>query len=127
MLAECERDASFILPCALRPCALVLFYLAPCALAFLFLYLGGRAWGPGSSAAGKRKGPRRALALCVVLEAISQLSDTFGLSGVERLEQLFCCVAIFARINDFFQRGDNGLNFSDAKINADLDFQWVCV
>jgi len=31
MLAECGRDASFILPCAL-----VSFYLAPCALAFFF-------------------------------------------------------------------------------------------
>jgi len=91
MLAECGRYASFILPCALvsfylAPCALVSFYLAPCALAFLFLCPGGRALDPGSIAAGKRKGPRRALALCVVLEAVSQLSNTFRLGGIERLE-----------------------------------------
>ena len=81
MLAECGRYASFILPCAL-----VSFYLAPCALAFLFLCPGGRALDPGSIAAGKRKGPLRALALCVVLEAVSQLSNTFRLGGIERLE-----------------------------------------
>jgi len=63
MLAECGRDASFILPCALvsfylAPCALAFFLcLAPCALAFLFLCPGGRARDPGSSAAGKEKGP----------------------------------------------------------------------
>jgi len=95
MLAECGRYASFILPCALvsfylAPCALAFFLcLAPCALAF-FLCPGGRARDPGSSAAGKRKGPLRALALCVVLEAVSQLPDALGLGGVERLEQLFC-------------------------------------
>ena len=122
MLAECGRYASFILPCAL-----VSFYLAPCALAFLFLCPGGRARDPGSIAAGKRKGPRRALALCVVLEAVSQLSNTFRLGGIERLEQFSCRVGILACLNDFFQRGDNGLDFADAEINANLDFKRVGV
>ena len=72
MLAECERNASFILPCALRLCGpAVLFSLRPCGPASLFYYMLGRAVAryaravvPGSSAAGKSKGPRRALALC---------------------------------------------------------------
>jgi len=45
----------FFLPCALRPGFFLC--LAPCALAFLFLCPGGRARDPGSSAAGKEKGP----------------------------------------------------------------------
>ena len=130
MLAECERNASFILPCALRLCGpAVLFSLRPCGsaalpLSFIVIQAGQ---DPDPRAAGKRKGPRRALALCVVLEAVSQLSDTFGLGGVERLEQFSCRVGIFARLNNFFQRGDNGLDFANTEINADLDFKRVCV
>jgi len=65
----------------------------PCGPASLFYYMLGRAVAryaravvPGSSAAGKSKGPRRALVLCVVLEAVSQLPDALGLGGIERLE-----------------------------------------
>ena len=127
MLAEYDQYASFILPCALRPCALALLFflrLAPLLVSFIVIQAGQ---DPDPRAAGKRKGPRRALALCVVLEAVSQLSDTFGLGGVERLEQFSCRVGIFARLNNFFQRGDNGLDFANTEINADLDFQWICV
>ncbi len=42
---------------------------------------------PGSIAAGKRKGPRRALALCVGFETRLQLFDAFGSGNLERLEQ----------------------------------------
>jgi len=37
----------------------------------------------GSSAAGKSKGPRRALALCVGFEAVSNLPDALGFGGLE--------------------------------------------
>ena len=50
---------------------------------------------PGSIAAGKRKGPRRALALhCVVVEAFSKLFDAFGSGALERLEHRVCAVVV---------------------------------
>ena len=127
MLAEYDQYASFILPCALRPCALALLFflrLAPLLVSFIVIQAGQ---DPDPRAAGKRKGPRRALALCVVLEAVSQLSNTFRLGSIERLEQFSCRVCILACLNDLFQRGNNGLDFADAEINADLDFKRVCV
>ena len=119
------RPASFILwdicglaPCALRPG----FSVCLSALAGR----GPRIQGRGSSAAGKSKGPRRALALCVGFEAVSNLSDALGFGCFELAQQIFYLPTIFA-LGFGLKNSDDCLNFVEPQIHVDLDLAHVCV
>ena len=80
----------------------------------------------GSSAAGKSKGPRRALALCVGFEAVSNLSDALGFGGLELAEQILDLPSVFT-LGAGLKFRDDRFDFVDPKVHADLDLAYVCV
>ncbi len=74
----------------------------------------------GSSAAGKSEGPRRALALCVVLEAVSNLPDALGFGGLELAQQVLDLPSVVALGLGLKDR-DDCFDFVDPQIHVDLD------
>ena len=80
----------------------------------------------GSSAAGKSKGPRRALALCVGFEAVSNLPDALGLGGLELAQQIPNLPSIVA-LGLGLKNRDDSFDFVDPQIHVDLDLADVCV
>ena len=80
----------------------------------------------GSSAAGKSKGPRRALALCVMLEAVLNLSDALGLGGLELAQQIFYLPSVVT-LGLGLKYRDDCFDFADPQIDVDVDLADVCV
>ncbi len=80
----------------------------------------------GSSAAGKSKGPRRALALCDMLEAFLDLSDALGFGGLELAQQVFDLPSVVA-LGAGLKFRDDRFHLVEPQINVDLDFADVCV
>jgi hypothetical protein len=80
----------------------------------------------GSSAAGKSKGPRRALALCDMLEAVLNLSDALGFGGLELAEQILDLPSVFT-LGAGLKFRDDRFDLADPEVNADVDLSDVCV
>ena len=80
----------------------------------------------GSSAAGKSEGPRRALALCVGFEAVSNLPDALGLGGLELAQQVLDLPSVVA-LGLGLKNRDDSFDFVDPQIHVDLDLADVCV
>ena len=80
----------------------------------------------GSSAAGKSKGPRRALALCDMLEAVLNLSDALGLGGLELAQQIFDLPSVVT-LGLGLKYRDDSFDFADPQIDVDVDLADVCV
>ena len=80
----------------------------------------------GSSAAGKSEGPRRALALCVGFEAVSNLPDALGFGGLELAQQVLDLPSVVT-LGLGFKNRDDSFDFVDPQIHVDLDLADVCV
>ena len=80
----------------------------------------------GSSAAGKSKGPRRALALCVGFEVVSDLPDALGLGGFELAQQVLDLPSVVALGLGLKDRDDR-FDLVDPQIDVDLDSANICV
>ena len=80
----------------------------------------------GSSAAGKSKGPRRALALCVGFKTVSNLPDALGLGGLELAQQVLDLPSVVA-LGLGLKNRDDSFDFVDPQIDVDLDLADVCV
>ena len=80
----------------------------------------------GSSAAGKSKGPRRALALCDMLEAVLNLSDALGFGGFELAEQVLDLPSVVA-LGAGLKFRDDRFDLADPEVNTDVDLVYVCV
>jgi len=87
---------------------------------------GSLARGAGLERSGKSKGPRRALALCVGFEAVSNLSDALGLGGFELAQQVLDLPSVVT-LGFGLKYRDDCFDFVDPEVNADLDLAYVCV
>jgi hypothetical protein len=87
---------------------------------------GSLARGAGLERSGKSKGPRRALALCDMLEAVLNLSDALGFGGLELAEQILDLPSVFT-LGAGLKFRDDRFDLADPEVNADVDLSDVCV